>query len=219
MLGRWSKILGLLVCFSLLADCAAPPPPAALASSRGEIIDVVDGGWHTEVAVPEAAISGPLANLAAEFPGARYLIFGWGARDFYMAPNPGLADLLRAAVPGPAVMLVIPLAIPPTAYFGTATAWAIPVTPDGAARLSQFLWDSAAKDRNGAPIRAGVGPYPQSMFYAASGTYDASNTCNTWTAEALRAAGLPVTAAGVVFAGQLLNQLPPLTSRATGGGR
>jgi hypothetical protein len=30
------------------------------------------------------------------------------------------------------------------------------------------------------------------------------------TAEALRAAGLLVNAAGIVFAGQLLDQLPPL---------
>src|SRR5271165_1584522 len=36
------------------------------------------------------------------------------------------------------------------------------------------------------------------------------HTCNTWTAEALRAVGLPVNAAGVVFAGQVLDQLPPL---------
>jgi hypothetical protein len=45
------------------------------------------------------------------------------------------------------------------------------------------------------------------VFYAATGTYDLSHTCNTWTAEALRAAGAPVSAAGVVFAGQLLDQL------------
>ena len=38
--------------------------------------------------------------------------------------------------------------------------------------------------------------------------------CNTWTAEALRVAGLPVSATGVVFAAQVLDQLPPLLEGA-----
>jgi uncharacterized protein (TIGR02117 family) len=206
----------LLVYFCLLADCVAAGS-AALAASHDEIIYVVAGGWHTEIAVPKGAIAGRSAALAAGFAGAQYLVFGWGARGFYMAPNPGLAGLLRAAVPGPAVVLVIPLSVSPGSYFGGANVWPIPVSPDGVTRLSQFLWDSVEKDRSGEPIRAGAGPYPQSIFYAATGTYDASDTCNTWTADALRVAGLPVTTAGVVFSGQLIDQLPPLTRAATNG--
>jgi hypothetical protein len=63
-------------------------------------------------------IVGPLAALMAEFPGARYLVFGWGARDYYTAPNPGIGDILRALAPGPAVMLVIPLQMSPEVFFG-----------------------------------------------------------------------------------------------------
>jgi hypothetical protein len=42
------------------------------------------------------------------------------------------------------------------------------------------------------------------VFYAARDTYDALHTCNTWTAETLRAGGLPVPSAGVLFVGQVL---------------
>ena len=157
--------------------------------------------------------------MAAGFAGAQYVVFGWGARGFYMAQNPGFGDLLRAAVPGPAVVLVIPLSVSPGAYFGAANVWPIPVSRDGVTQLSRFLWESVEKDRSGEPIRAGAGPYPQSIFYAATGTYDASDTCNTWTAEALHVADLPVTAAGVVFSGRLIDQLPPLTRAATNGFR
>ena len=38
---------------------------------------------------------------------------------------------------------------------------------------------------------------------------------NTWTAEALRVAGLPVSTSGVVFADQVLDQLPPLLEPVT----
>jgi len=69
-------------------------------------------------------------------------------------------------------------------------------------------------EENGTSRRIGTGPYPQSASYASSGTYNLAHTCNTWTAEALRTAGLPVNAAGVVFSGQVLDQLPPILAGA-----
>ena len=211
MLGRWVKIVAVVACLSMPVGWAATVSarPEAL---RDDIVYVIAGTWHTEVALPVGEVTGPLRRLTAGFPEAPYLIFGWGARAFSMARNPGLGDLVRAAVPGPAVMLVIPLGLAPTAYLGPTNAWAIPVSRSGAAGLSQFLWADVAKDRNDQPVRAGPGPYPHSVFYASTGTYDASHTCNTWTADALHAAGLPVTAAGVVFAGGLTEQLPSLVA-------
>jgi uncharacterized protein (TIGR02117 family) len=175
-----------------------------------EPIYVLSGGWHTELGLPVEALSGPLAALKPDFPNARYLVFGWGARDYYMAQNPGIGDLLRATTPGPAVMLVIPLQISPEMFFGASNVFVLPAAQDGIQRLSQFLWDYLATEEKGTPDRIGSGPYPQSVFYTSTGTYNLGHTCNTWTAEALRAAGLPVTAAGVVFAGQVLDQLRPI---------
>src|SRR5438477_3154204 len=43
--------------------------------------------------------------MQAAFPSAGYLVFGWGARDYYMARNPDIGDILRAVASGPAVML------------------------------------------------------------------------------------------------------------------
>jgi uncharacterized protein (TIGR02117 family) len=182
-------------------------PAAAMAPGAGAsaLVYVIEGGWHTELDLPRSAVAGPLAGLVPAW--ARYVVLGWGARDYYMARDPGLADLLRAATPGPAVMLMAPLAVAPQGFAGAGRVWTVAVSGDGLRRLSQFLWASLAKDAAGMPRRLGAGPYPQSVFYAATGTYDLSHTCNTWTAEALRAAGVPVTVTGVVFAGQLLDQL------------
>jgi uncharacterized protein (TIGR02117 family) len=188
----------------------APVNPYAGSVPGTEVIYVVSGGWHTELALPVEALSGPLSALKPEFPGARYLVFGWGARDYYMAQNAGIGDLLRAAAPGPAVMLVIPLQISPEAFFGDSNVFVLPASREGIQRLSEFLWDYLVNEQQGILDRVGAGPYPQSMFYASTGTYNLGHTCNTWTAEALRIAGLPVNAAGVVFAGQILDQLPPI---------
>ena len=182
--------------------------------TRTEGIYVIAGGWHTELGLPVAALSGPMTALKTDFPSARYLVFGWGARDYYMAQDPGIRDLLRAAASGPAVMLVIPLEISTEAFFGAANVFVLPAPPEGIQRLAQFLWDYLAVDKEGPPRRIGLGPYPQSVFYASAGNYSLGHTCNTWTAEALQVAGLPVSAAGVVFAGQVLDQLTPILAGA-----
>jgi uncharacterized protein (TIGR02117 family) len=207
-------LLAKLCLFCLLAGavtrCTFPlAQPFVGTEPRNEAIYVIAGGWHTELALPMAAISGRLAALKRGFAKARYLVFGWGARGYYMARHPGLGDLLRAALPGPAVLLVIPLHASPAAFAGAANAFAVSVSRDGAERLSQFLWGYLAKSAAGRPRRISAGPYPGSVFYVSTGTFDLAHTCNTWTAEALRAAGVPVISAGVVSADQLLDQLPP----------
>ena len=184
--------------------------PFAGSAPQTDVIYVISGGWHTELGLSLEAVSDPLAALKPDFPGARYLVFGWGARDYYMAKKADIGDLLRAAASGPAVMLVISLQISPEGFFGASNVFVLPAAREGIQRLSEFLWDYLAVDKEGPPRRIGAGPYPQSVFYASTGTYNLGHTCNTWTAEALRVAGLPVSAAGVVFAGQVLHQLPPI---------
>jgi uncharacterized protein (TIGR02117 family) len=216
-LKRYSIFSVAVICILCgLVGCSAAPVvgPYDGSASRTEVIYVISGGWHTELGLPLAEVSGPLAALKREFPSARYLVFGWGARDYYMARNPDIGDILRALAPGPAVMLVIPLEMAPEAVFGVSNAFVVQVSPGGIGRLSGFLWSYLVTDEEGAPRRIGAGLYPESVFYAATGTYNLSHTCNTWTAEALRVAGLPVSATGVVFAAQVLDQLPPLLEGA-----
>ncbi len=213
----WNISAAVVWILCVFAGCRAATPvePYAGSALRTELVYVVAGGWHTELGLPLGEIRGPLAALKPEFPSARYLVFGWGARDYYMAQNPGIGEILRAVAPGPAVMLVIPLQIPPEAFFGASNAVVIHVSRDSIERLSELLWNDLVPDKEGPPRRIGTGPYPQSVFYASTKTYNLSHTCNTWTAEALRVTGLPVTAAGVVFASQVLDQLPPLLEPVT----
>jgi len=188
-----------------MAGCSQIPlPPDHAAEPRTEAIYVIAGGWHTELALPMALIGDGLAALKPAFSGSQYLVFGWGARDYYMASNSGLAEALRALLPGPAVMRVTALSAapgPPDRVFPVV------ISLQGAGRLSRWLSSEMVKAPDGTPRRIGSGPYPQSVFYAATGTYDITHTCNTWTAEALRITGLPISAFGVIFADQVINQL------------
>ncbi len=154
----------------------------------------------------------PLATLAEGFAGAQVLCFGFGERQFFMTPDPGLLTHLSALLPSRSALLMTALRAPADAAFGAGNVVVLHVTPPAEAALRRFLWRSLELDAAGAPVRLADGPYPGSVFWAAVDTYDAFFTCNTWTADGLRAAGLPV-GGPVVFAGQVMSQVRQIAAR------
>jgi hypothetical protein len=110
-----------------------------------------------------------------------------------------------ALLPGPGAVLLTGLSATPAEAFGAGNVQPLRVSRAGFARLQAFLWRSLVPEGEAARPLA-EGPYPGSRFYASGVTYAGFYTCNTWTAEALAQAGLPVSPAGVVFAGQVMAQ-------------
>jgi uncharacterized protein (TIGR02117 family) len=192
-----------------LAGCSSPTPPATHREppAEGVAAYVIAGGWHTEIALPIHAIQGPLRALTPDFSGAQFLAFGWGERNYYMARAPTIGDAMRALLPGPAVLLVTPLYRPPRESRSGAQVFEVGLSTAGLGRLSNHLWAAFETSGDGTPRRLAPGPDPGSAFYVATGTYSATYTCNTWTAESLRAGGLPVTPEGVVLASHVTDQL------------
>ncbi len=167
---------------------------------------VVDHGWHTDLGVPVRELSGPAAAFARAFPGARSLLFGFGKRTFFTARVDSWREYLLGPIPGQAAMLVTGLSVVPEAAYGPAATVVLRLPPGGAAALSAFLWRSVAHDAADRPRLIALGPYAGSLFYAATPTYSLGYTCNTWTADGLRAAGTAVSPAGVVLAGQVMRR-------------
>ena len=160
-------------------------------------------GWHTEIAVAAEDLPAGLAALAAERPGTRHMLFGFGQRDYLLSAERGPLVSLRALFPGEGAMLVTWLPETPEAAYGAAAVIPLGVTGAGLERLRGFLAGSFAADAAGAPERL-VWSGQRGAFYAAALPYSLGYTCNTWTAEALAQAGLPAQVAGVVFAGQVM---------------
>ena len=214
--GHRITTLAFAVACAFAACARSSLEPIVRQSSNHQTLYVIAAGWHTEIGIAADAISGPLTFLWSRSPNARYIVFGWGQRDYYMSPNPGFGELVKAAIPAPSVMLIIPLEESPAKVFTVgARVFTIPVSREGLNRLSQFLWDHLDQGQ-GPPRPIGDGPYRQSSFYDATGTYSLVNTCNTWTADALGIAGLPVRSSGVVFARQVVDQVRRLAT-APGG--
>jgi hypothetical protein len=73
--------------------------------------------------------------------------------------------------------------------------------------MTRFIHDEYRRDREDRPVRLERGLYGASWFYAARSRYHLFNTCNTWITRALSTAGLPVTPAGVITAGEVMRQV------------
>lgn len=201
-IGRRALLLGLP-----LAGCAALPPPDP--GPRIAEIAVVDRGWHTDIALPVGAV--PLhpwlAGLAAGFPGMTTMVLGFGDRGWLLDGDRSPLAPLRALLPGPGAVLLTALSAPPEAAFGPGQVVRLPLTAGQMDRLQQFL--AGSLDRrwrlpDGRWQALAEGPYPGSVFHASPIVYSAAYTCNTWTADALAAARLPVHATGVVLAEQAM---------------
>lgn len=199
MLRRAAALLG---CALLPAACAAPIGP--IGPPGPATLYVIDRGWHSDIGLPAAEVTEPLASLEGPFPGVRFLVFGFGERTYYMSHRPTSGESLRALLPSKSALLMTALSASPQAAFGASHVVRLYVSHAGMANVQAAIWQTLERRPGGKVAPLAPGPYPGSVFYAAHGTYDAFNTCNTWTAAMLHAAGLPVSTAGVMFAGQVM---------------
>ncbi len=201
---------------ALLAGCATEALPACDPGLPAPLsVQVVDHGWHTDLALPADGLTGGLAWFRRFFPGMRVLLVGFGKRTFMTSPARGLGDYLVGPLPGDAVLLVAGLsAAPVRAYDDGGTIATIPLAPSQRDRLDQFVWDTFAHGAGGAPEPIGSAFFAGGVFFAARPGYSGLNTCNTWTVEALRAAGLRASPFLVVFAGQAMGQAARLAGGA-----
>ena len=201
--------LALVACLAL-AGCAAPVPPAPsaelTAGPKTATIYLVERGWHTDIGLQATQLGDTLGELRTTFPGVHTLVIGFGQRAYLLHREPDLADMLAALAPGPGAMLVTALRDTPQTAFPADDVVVLRVSARGLARLTDFITGSFERPPDGALHAIADGPYPGSLFYASTRTYSAGYTCNTWTAEALQTAGLPVHVAGVVFADEVADQ-------------
>jgi hypothetical protein len=173
---------------------------------------VVSRGWHTEIGLPVSAVAGPLASVEPDFPGTRFMVFGFGEREYYMAHNEGSGEMLAALFPSPSAILVTFLRPPPPEAFAGLKVAALRLPESGVRLIAMRIWEDLAKTTNGLPVRLADDPSAGSVFYASNETYDAFHTCNTWTALRLRDGGLPMNT-HVLFAGEVMQQAMRIAAR------
>jgi hypothetical protein len=136
------------------------------------------------------------------------VLFGFGDRHYLLHQNG--STMLSALWPGPGLVLATAIGRPLDEAFDAEDVVRIRITRSGMVALQDFLTHTLTVAA-GALLEADAsGPYADSRYYESTQRYSAVYTCNTWAADALRSAGLPVRANGVAFAGALWRQVKPL---------
>ncbi|MEW6629677.1 MAG: TIGR02117 family protein [Pseudomonadota bacterium] len=190
-------LVALVVAVALGTLIPRPLWPAAAAGERTRHILVLKNPIHTDIAIPvDDGVRRRFAFLAeaglpVDAPEARYLVFGWGGRAFYLE-TPTWSQLkatpvLKALTVDASVMHVdIAGAIkephPDVTGFDIDEAHF--------AALLDYIAASFRQGQGGPMVIDNAGYSAFDRFYEANGNFNALAGCNTWTAAALRAAGL-----------------------------
>jgi hypothetical protein len=94
--------------------------------------------------------------------------------------------------------------------FGISQVVELQLTAEAARAAQEFIRRSLLSSDDGGLEPSLEGPYPGSRYFDAVPRYSGLHTCNTWAAQTLRSAGLPVRARLTLLAGQLWRQVVKL---------
>lgn len=197
----------MLSALSLVA-CAGRPPAVLMTDVTGSrSVYVISNGWHTGLVLPRGQVSAEVWPEQGELAPAPFLEVGWGDREAYLADRMTVRLALGAALgSASAALQVAGLDALPTERGREIEVAELRLTPREFDDLSRFISKSYARDGTGKTIWLARGYTDNSAFYLATGRFHLFNTCNTWTAKALRAAGCPIVSALILTASQLMDQ-------------
>jgi uncharacterized protein (TIGR02117 family) len=176
-----------------------PANPGWQEPEEGVRLFIRTNGVHTWIMVPKVTAEMDWRPWAPgehirdpRYAAGDYVAIGYGNRQFYLEV-PTWADLdartalLAAFGQGRSLIQMEHVWRP------EADEWQRPlvVTREEYRRLVRFLAASFERDARGRTVPLiGRGYGPADVFYEARGDYTAARSCNEWTGEALRAAGV-----------------------------
>jgi len=175
---------------------------------------LIHNSWHAALAIRVSDIGRTALPEARDFPGAEYLEISWGDADYFPAPHSGFFDALKAAFwSRGSVIHVVGFSGSIDKTYPGAEILEIRLDENGFGRMLTFISDDFARPGPGSPAHAASGLFPNSRFYLAKSSFSALRTCNTWVAEALQAAGLPLNTRFVITSAALAKEVKPFAAR------
>ncbi|WP_396594882.1 DUF2459 domain-containing protein [Brevundimonas sp. R86498] len=204
---------GLLGLVAALWTWTRPGDPTLFPASThgGVTVHLLNNGFHTDLAVPRAALEaggGPLAQASRSLGPGNWILIGWGDALYFVDTRPmehRIPDGLRAFFrPGNAsVIMLDPEAGDPSRRFTPDRRRTLSLPPEAFAGLTRRIERSLALT-TGHPHPVVIRPGAGARFFASHEPFWIGYLCNSWTARVLNAAGLPIRPMRAVTAGEIL---------------
>ncbi len=161
--------------------------------------------WHAGIVLKQSEIPEGVLPERRDFPDAEYLEFGWGDWDFYQTVDWNLLQAFNALfVPSKSVLHVVGFSGAVVRHAPYREVLEFKISEEGFGGLVAYIDQSFARAGREAVAPLGPGLFGDSRFYPANGQFHLFNTCNTWAARALQAAGYPMSSP--IIAAALLAQ-------------
>lgn len=202
MPGRFliAALIGLIAALWTLTRPGDPALYPATPGEAGVTVYLLDNGFHTDLAVPRAALmdgEGALAAATAGLAPGDWVLIGWGDATFYVDQSPisgRLVDGARAFFrPGNAsVVMLDPEMSDPARRFRVEDRQALRLSSAALAALRGRVEASLKIDATGRPVLAAARAGDDARFFQSREVFWVGHLCNHWTAELLSAAGLPI---------------------------
>jgi len=171
---------------------------------------IVHDSWHAAIVLNRSDIAADALPEVSDFPDAKFIEFSWGDKDYFPHPDAGIWAALRAAFwSGGSVLHLVGFNDKVEHFYRGAANTELRLAPEAFTRLIGFLSQSFARPKPNIRAPGGPGLFTYSRFYPANGQFSLLRTCNTWVAEALAAAGMPLSPHLVITAANLAGQLAP----------
>lgn len=179
-----------LACGAIPTNAGWQPP------TQGVRIFVESNGIHVGLVMPKVAAGvdwrgwAPARDLAdPRYARSDHVAIGWGEQAFYLETQTWAdvksSTILAAAIGSDRTLMHVEHVPAPGAT--DASVRAIILRPEEYRRLAAVVQASFAP---AGKVYRGYGSYD--AFYTARGHYSAAQTCNAWTGDALRQAGVRV---------------------------
>ena len=204
-----------LLVISLAGACSSPSPEnySQQDAKNARSVFIVHDAWHAAIVIKRADLAAAMFPELRDFPTSEYLEFSWGDRDYFPAPDAGFGMALKAAFwSSGSILHVVGFSESVEVAYPNAQILKIYLPEKAFQGLVDFISDTFSRPHPPAPAEARPGLFANGKFYAAQGDFSLLRTCNTWVAEAFKAAGFPVSPRYAVTANNLDNQLRPFAA-------
>jgi uncharacterized protein (TIGR02117 family) len=187
----------------MLNGCATTPraQDVPIANTK-HIIYFIYRGWHTSVLIDAKTVARYSPLLTNDLRNEKFARVGWGDGDYFTGKSKTWGTAAKALIASHySAVQLLTYDYDPFDEIPQDTIVPLAISDEGMRNLITHINNSIARDASDMPVRLPALGNAMGVFFQANGHYSVVSNCNTWSGQALRTAGMPVssrlTASGV----------------------